>query len=78
MLSATECSGGATVCVAHHPPGKHRKECEHDRDRQRLANPPQTERHQAGTMNTGVPTSTWPNSHSADGIAMRMHPWDAE
>ena len=29
-------------------------------------------------MNTGVPTFTWPNSHSAEGIAMRMQPWEAE
>ena len=35
-------------------------------------------RHQAGTMNTGVPTVTWSNSHSADGMNMRMQPCEAE
>ena len=29
-------------------------------------------------MITGVPIFTCSKSHSADGIAMRMHPWDAE
>ena len=32
----------------------------------------------AGTMKTGVPTSTCSKSHSTCGISMRMHPWDAE
>ena len=29
-------------------------------------------------MKTGVPTETRSKSHSALGIRMRMHPWDAE
>ena len=33
---------------------------------------------QAGTMYTGVPTSTCSKSHSASGMAIRMQPWDAE
>ena len=32
----------------------------------------------AGTMKTGVPTSTWSNSHSACGMYIRMQPCEAE
>jgi hypothetical protein len=32
----------------------------------------------AETITTGVPTETWPNSHSASGIRIRMQPCDAE
>ena len=32
----------------------------------------------AATMKTGVPTSTWVNSHSTCGISIRMQPWEAE
>jgi hypothetical protein len=32
----------------------------------------------AGTMKTGVPISTWSNSHSAYGMYIRMQPCDAE
>jgi hypothetical protein len=30
------------------------------------------------TMKTGVPMRTWPKSHSASGIRMRMQPCEAE
>ena len=32
----------------------------------------------AATMNTGVPTSTFVNSHSTWGISIRMQPCEAE
>ncbi len=40
--------------------------------------PLMTYRAYARTMKTGVPTRTRLNSHSASGIRMRTHPWDAE
>ena len=35
-------------------------------------------RNYADTMKTGVPTSTWSNSHSASGMRIRMQPCEAE
>ena len=32
----------------------------------------------ASTMKTGVPMRTWPNSHSASGMRIRMQPCEAE
>src|SRR5438128_4415190 len=32
----------------------------------------------AATMKTGVPMSTWSNSHSASGMYIRMHPCERE
>ena len=46
-------------------------------DREDLADGPRATGH-AATMKTGVPTSTWVNSHSTCGISIRMQPWEAE
>ena len=71
-------SAGPALGVAHDPPDEHREQREDDRDRQHLAGAAQADGHHAETMNTGVPSFTLLNSHSADGIAMRMQPWEAE
>ena len=72
------CAPGAALGVAYDTPGEHGKQREDDRNRQHLAGAAQADGHHAEMMNTGVPSFTLLNSHSADGIAMRMQPWDAE
>ena len=74
MFAATERRRCTALGVPDNAPDEHGKQREHDADRQHLAGPAQADRHQAEMMNTGVPTFTWPNSHSAEGIAMRMQP----
>ena len=78
MLAAAQGVGGPALGVAHDPPDEHREQREDDRDRQHLAGAAQADGHYAEMMNTGVPTFTCLNSHSAEGIAMRMQPWEAE
>ena len=78
MLAAAQGVGGPALGVADDPPDEDSEQREDDRDRQHLAGASQANGHQAETMNTGVPTLTCLNSHSADGIAMRMQPWEAE
>ena len=78
MLAAAQGVGGPALGVAHDPPHEHGEQREDDRDRQHLAGAAQADGHQAEMMNTGVPTLTCLNSHSAEGIAMRMQPWEAE
>ena len=48
-----------------HAPDEQREQCRDERDCQRLRRQPGRARHQAETMKTVVPTSTWLNSHSA-------------
>ena len=48
-----------------------------ERDRDDLADRLRPPGH-AATMKTGVPTSTWVNSHSTCGISIRMQPCEAE
>ena len=44
-----------------------------------LANEPGSSRHRYfAMMKTGVPISTWRNSHSASGMRIRMQPCEAE
>ena len=78
MVATAQSGGGAALGVAHDTPDEHCEQGEDDGDRQHLAGASQAQSHQAETMNTGVPTFTFLNSHSADGIAMRMQPWEAE
>ena len=74
-------SRGDALVLVHDLPDEQGEQPGDDRDRQRLQARLQPRRHdvtQAGTMKTGVPTSTWSNSHSASGMYMRMQPCEAE
>src|SRR5205814_10224206 len=66
------------AAAARHLPDQQREQRRDERDRQHLATELEARGHQAGTKITGVPTLTWPKSHSADGMNMRMQPCDAE
>ena len=60
-------------------PHEQDEEQQHEPDRDALGDELRAVRHGYNeTMKTGVPTSTWLNSHSASEMRMRTHPCEAE
>src|SRR5205085_12112196 len=55
----------APVAVVCNPPDQQPEQAEDESKRQALRGKPSRTRHQAATMKTVVPTSTWLKSHSA-------------
>ena len=78
MLTVPERLRHAFVAVMGDTPDQQGEQAEHESQRQPLCCEPYRAGHQAATMNTVVPTSTWLNSHSASGMCMRMHPCETE
>ena len=78
MLTVPERLRHALVAVVGHPPDQQREKAEDESEREALRGEPGRTRHQAATMNTVVPTSTWLNSHSASGMCIRMQPCETE
>ena len=78
MLTVLEGLRHALVAVVRHTPDEQGEEPENESESEALRCEPYRARHQAETMNTVVPTSTWLNSHSASEMCIRMQPWDTE
>ena len=76
MLAFREVVRDSAAVVGELPPEQDEQQ-RNGTDREDLADGPRATGH-AATMKTGVPTSTWVNSHSTCGISIRMQPWEAE
>ena len=68
---------GAATAPERQLPHEQDEEPGHRRQRDDLSDRLRSAGH-AATMKTGVPMSTWVNSHSTCGINIRMQPWEAE
>ena len=77
MLALGELIRGSAAVAERELPDEQAEQQRNGTDREDLADGPRATGH-AATMKTGVPTSTWVNSHSTCGISIRMQPWEAE
>ena len=77
MLALGECVRRLRCPSRRELPDEQREQPTTSRDRDDLPDRLRAAGH-AATMNTGVPTSTWVNSHSTWGISILMQPWEAE
>ena len=76
MLPLGERAGRSGVVLGDLP-DEQPEQPDDERDRDDLPDDPGAAGH-AATMKTGVPTSTWVNSHSTCGISILMQPCEAE
>ena len=77
VLALGELVRGAAAVPERELPDEQAEQERDGTDRDDLADGPRAAGH-AATMKTGVPTSTWVNSHSTCGISIRMQPCEAE
>lgn len=79
LVSAVRRGGEVAARRAHELPHEEREQEHDEADGDALEDEPRAlSQGQCGTMKTGVPISTFWNSHSASGMRMRMHPCEAE